>query len=230
MAPYYSPPLESQPALASLVLNVGHRLTRVHGSKYSGISFVPCTPPESSGKKRGGRFDCTSDDRFGYLYAANTAHTAVSERLLHELAPTSLDPRRLARRRYVNASITWFTVARELNLVSLRSGADLAAVGQDIWLTVGSREDYSKTRQWCTAIRRWAPWAQGLTWRSGREPDGYSYIFFGDRCDTSSFELDSTPDLSVGTLDPPSNPTDFGSADGQDFLRALLVDYRVQLV
>ena len=35
--------------------------------------------------------------------------------------------------------------------------------------------------RWALAIRDWAPWAIGLKWRSRREPQGFIYVFFGDR-------------------------------------------------
>ena len=74
----------------------------------------------------------------------------------------------------------WICSDLDLSLVSLRSGRDLAAVGQDGWLTGSPGSGYAMTRRWDSAIRAWAPWAVGLTWRSLREPEGFVYVFFGD--------------------------------------------------
>ena len=112
----------------------------------------------------------------------------------------------------------------DLKLVSLLSWEDLAAIGQDTWLTWSPASDYAKTRPWASAIRAWAPWASGLTWRSRREPDGFAYIFFGDRCPQGCFE-----EVTEGLRLPPGDRS-LGTGAARLHIQAILVRYRVTIM
>ena len=136
----------------------------------------------------GGRFDATPDSEYPFLYAAEDDRTAVSETLLRDLPINEHGARLLPKVRLSQLRIGWLRSAVDLELVSLRSGSDLAAIGQDTWLTASAASEYGMTRRWSSAIRDWALWAGGLTWRSHREPDGFAYIFFADRCPDSCFQ------------------------------------------
>ncbi len=150
---------------------------------------------------RGGRFDSTPGDDYAFLYAADNDPTAVAEVLLRDLPIDDYGARLLPRVRLSDLRISWFSTTLELELVNLRSGVDLAAVGQDSWLTTASAADYAMTRRWSSAIRKWAPSAAGLTWRPHREPDGFAYIFFSDRSPDGCFE-EVTNGLPVPVADP----------------------------
>ena len=80
------------------------------------------------------------------------------------------------------------------------------------------------TRRWSSAIRKWAPSASGLTWRSLREPDGFAYIFFSDRCPVGCFE-EVTDGLPV-----PTGDRDLDAGAGRLYLEEILASYRVALM
>ncbi len=153
-------------------------MTRVHSAQFGVTDFNPTVARH---RLRGGRFDATPDDPYGFLYAADDDATAVSEVLLRDLPLDERGARLLPRARLRNLRIGWLATTRDIQLVNLRSGRDLAAIGQDTWLTTGPASDYELTRAWASAIRDWAPWCGGLTWRSHREPEGFAYVLFEER-------------------------------------------------
>ena len=225
MAPNQSPPSRYAGEPHRLAIPHGTTLVRVHAAEFAPNSFNPnAAPTGRAGRLKGGRFDATEDDPFPYLYAANVGPTAVSEALLRDLPMNEQGVRVFQRARLAEHQISWLTTEAELSLVTLRSGQDLAAIGQDSWLTTAPRSEYPMTRQWCSAVRRWAPWAQGLTWRSLREPDGFAYIFFGD-CFSNRRPEDC---FSVVTADvpvlPPENQLDYGA--GLVYVENILDAYR----
>ena len=99
------------------------------------------------------------------------------------------------------------------------SGRDLAAVGQDSWLTKCDSKDYGFTRRWGHEIRKWAPWAKGLAWRSRLEEASLAYVFFEDRC-AGSFKEILDP-----ILEPDRNRLD--REPGASYLRHWLAAYNV---
>jgi hypothetical protein len=60
-------------------------------------------------------------------------------------------------------------VRRDLELVETQ-GAAAQQLGQDDWLTTCDESGYPLTRRWAGAIRSWVPHANGLEWRSKRDP------------------------------------------------------------
>ena len=132
--------------------------------------------------------------------------------------------RLLPRARLSGLRISWLRTTLDLELVGLRSGRDLAAVGQDTWLTHSSAAEYAMTRRWASAIRAWAPWARGMTWRSHREPEGFAYVFFSDRCPDGCFEevMDRLP------VPPGDQNLDAGAA--RLYVEEILTAYRVALI
>lgn len=173
---------------------------------------------------QGGRFDATSEDPYPFLCAAGDDPTAISEALLRDLPIDASGSRLLPRAQIQRLQISWLRVEEELRLVSLRSGQDLASVGQDSWLTTSPASDYDSTRRWCAAIRAWAPWACGITWRSLREPEGFAFLFFGDRCPTDCFR-ERLVDLPL-----PANDRSLDSGAAHHYLNAILTEYRVALM
>lgn len=195
-------------------------MTRVHSAAIGVLDF---NPNLADNRLQGGRFDATLADPYPYLYAANDDPTAISETLLRDLSADALGARILPRARITGLQISWIRVETELELVSLRSGADLAAIGQDSWLTTTTSE-YDSTRGWCEAIRAWAPWACGMTWRSLREPDGFAFIFFGDRCPQACFSE------KLHSLPIQADDRELDSGTAHQYLKALLVPYQVALM
>ena len=116
---------------------------------------------------------------------------------------------------------------RDLELVDLSTGQCLGAIGADSRLTTVTEEEYHMTRQWSAWIReqtRDAPErAQGLIWRSLREPAGYAYVFYGDRCPPDTFD---TP--AVG-LPVPAEDRRLAHGESRSFLESVLESYDVAL-
>ena len=181
-------------------------------------------PTAASHPLRGGRFDATPDDPYGFLYAADDDATAVSEVLLRDLPLDERGARLLPRARLRNLRIGWLAMTRDIQLVDLRSGQNLAAIGQDTWLTTGPASDYELTREWASAIRDWAPWCSGLTWRSHREPEGIAFILFEDRV-----PRDCLAEVSAGVpLMGDDQRLDDGI--GRFYVERILENYRVALL
>ena len=80
------------------------------------------------------------------------------------------------------------------------------------------------TRRWSSQIREWVPWAGGMTWRSIREPEGFAYVFFEDRCPNGCFE-ESTEDLPI-----PPDERNLDVCGGRIYLEGILASYRVALM
>ncbi len=173
---------------------------------------------------RGGRFDATPGDEYPFLYAAGDDCTTVAEVLLRDIPIDERGARLLPRASLARRRIGWLRTTRDLELISLRSGKDLAAVGQDTWLTASDASDYAMTRRWCSATRNWSPWAEGLTWRSHQEPEGYAYVFFGDRCPAGCFE-----EVEGGPLPVPPDNRSLSDGAGRVYVEEILTSYRVAL-
>lgn len=219
MSPNQPPPPRYTGTPARFLLPAGTTLTRVHSTAFSVTQFNPTLALDD----QGGRFDGTPEDGYAFLYAAEDDATAVSEVLLRDLPADEYGARLLPLARLSQVSISWLRVTVDLELVSLRSGQDLAAVGQDAWLMASPSAEYAMTRQWASAIRGWAPWACGLTWRSYREPEGFAYIFFDDRCPEGCF-AEVTDGLPV-----PSGDQSLHAGAARLYVEGILASYRVAL-
>ena len=221
MSPRQAPPPRYDGAPDAFLLPAGTRLTRIHSAPFVVTDFNPTIARHPL---RGGRFDATLDDQYGFLYAADDDATAVSEALLRDLPLDERGARLLPRVQLKNLRIGWLTTSRDLQLVDLRSGRNLAAIGQDVWLTVGPAKDYELTRAWASAIRAWAPWCSGLTWRSHREPAGFVCVLFEDRMPDACLS-----EVSTGVpLRDEEQRLDVGI--GRIFIERLLATYRVALI
>ena len=220
MSPKYEPQQDCEPILVEL--QVGTALTRIHDSSYGATAFMPAWV--SLQGERDGRFDCTANDSYGYLYAASDDVTAVAETLLREWPDSGYRSNPLGRSTLDGRSISFFEPKSNLRLVSLRSGPDLGAIGQDTWLTTSPSTDYQDTRIWSSAIRRWAPDAVGLTWHSRFNPPGHSYIFFLDRCGPNDFGTTADPDSLLGSTSP------IGTGNGFHHICRILGKYRVPVL
>jgi hypothetical protein len=164
------------------------------------------------------------DEHFAFLYAAEDDATAVSEALLRDLPIDEHGARLLPRAALSGRRMSWLRTSADLPLVSLGSGQDLAAIGQDTWLTTAPAAGYGMTRRWASAIRAWAPWATGLKWRSHREPEGFAYVFFQDGCPRGCFD-EVTDALSV-----PAGDQDLATGAGRLYVAEILARYRVALM
>jgi hypothetical protein len=117
------------------------------------------------------------------------------------------------------------TLTRDLNLISLISGEDLAAIGKDAWLVTGHGADYEHTRKWGHWLREQADWAHGFIWESLRNRGGLAVVLFGDRCAAdfgAGYErilLHEVTELTV----------DLDDKDGTAWLSEVLKNYRVTI-
>lgn len=221
MPPNQAPPSRYEGTPRRFLLPAGTTLTRVHSAAFGVTEFNPTLARRDV---VGGRFDATPGDPYAFLYAAEDDATAVSETLLRDLPIDERGARLLPRAGLSTLRISWLRPTLDLDLVSLRSGRDLAAVGQDTWLTIASAAEYAMTRRWASAVRAWAPWAGGLTWRSHREPEGFVYVFFGDRCPDGCFE-----EVTDGLPVPPGD-RNLDAGAGRLYIEGILASYRVALM
>ena len=208
------PPSDSPPGEpVRLKLTAGRVLHRVHSEDYDGNTFNPTLADPHWG---GGRFDSTEADPYGFLYASSDDEGAVCEALLRDVPLEDHGSRLLLRKAYEDRVLSEVVLQEEAELVSLLNGKALGRLGQggDTWLVTCSSAEYGMTRRWAHSIRAWAPWAEGLAWRSRRDPDKLAYVFFDDRL-KSSFELVSSLRLA--------------SHEGERRLREILAGYSVGL-
>ncbi len=215
--PNEPPPEAHRGKARRFTLESGVRLTRIHDRRFGATAFNPRLADPHWG---GGRFDASELDPYGFLYAAEDDPSAVAEALLRHLPLSSTGSRLLPHAALRGRQISWIAPAADLELVSLRSGADLAAVSQDAWLTKCDAKDYGFTRRWAQRIREWAPWAQGFVWRSRREEARYAYVFFEDRC----------PEEFEEVIDPFYAPPERNRLDrepGGSYVLQLLAEYNV---
>lgn len=220
MTPSAAPPTRFDGVPPRFVLPAGSTLTRIHDARFGVTEFNPTVPGV---RHQGGRFDASPDDQYSYLYAAGDDMTALAEALLRDVAIDGRGARLLPHRNIEHARIGWLRSTRDLHLVSLRSGRDLAAIGQDGWLTSAPSAEYEVTRRWAASLRSWDREACGLTWRSRLNPDGMAYVFFGDRVEPGDLDeqheglpiLSGDRELAVG--------------DAARYIRRLLAEYRVTM-
>jgi hypothetical protein len=186
------------------VLPAGTHLWRIHPSHYAAAEFKPFIPNDRST----GRFNSLPEDPYPYLYAAVDAETALAETLLRSLSPDPETGMRLVPWAWVQGkSLNGVRTRCELNLVSLCSGAALAAVRRDNDLLEGEGpKRYARTRSWARELRTHVPDAMGMIWGSKRNPSRRALVLFGDR-------FADFPDGPLEAL-PYRNIPDLGSPDG----------------
>lgn len=221
MPPNQEPPTRYDGTPHRFLLSAGTRLTRIHSAGFAVVEFNSTV---ARSDLQGGRFDATPGGEYAFLYAAEDDPTAVSEVLLRDLPLDERGARLLPHAALSGRRISWLQTTLDLELVSLRSGEDLAAVGQDTWLTTAPAAEYAMTRRWASAIRSWTPWAAGLTWRSHREPEGFAHVFFEDCCPPGCFA-----EVTDG-LPAPAGDQDLSAGIGRLYVEELLARYRVALM
>jgi hypothetical protein len=177
--PNTAPPAQYDGTISRHVVRRGSCLWRVHHGKHEAQAFNPNPADPLFG---GARFDATEADRYPFCYAALDEVTALCETLLRSVAADERGMRLLSRPAIAGRQISGLTLTRDLELVSLISGQDLAAIGQDHWLVTAAGPEYAQTRGWARWLRGQAPWAHGFIWSSLRDAGGQALVLFGDRC------------------------------------------------
>ncbi|MEQ1736479.1 MAG: RES family NAD+ phosphorylase, partial [Rhodoglobus sp.] len=165
-------------------------------------------------------FDSTALDTYEYLYAGESDSTAIAEALLRDVEANDRGYRFLSKNVWGGRQLSRVETAAALQIVSLRTGQDLGAIGADTWLTTSDPDDYPQTRAWAKWLRSVCPSASGVAWLSKREPGTTSYVIFGDRCPAGALHLSAPPVPGACVFDEP---------DGFDWLRNHLAPYRVSI-
>jgi hypothetical protein len=171
----------------------------------------------------GGRFDATDDDCYPFLYAGQSIEVAIAETLLRDLPPDGAGVPQMPRARIRGRRISAVSTTADLELVSLRSAADLTAVCQDTWLTSCGPQYYAQSRHWAHWIRSHAPAAAGYVWMSHREPTQEAFVLFGDRMPAGAIVTFADPRL------PRGREAEFDTPAGRRALIRLLEAYHVAL-
>lgn len=132
---------------------------------------------------RGGRFDATPDDQYGYLYAGTSRTTALAERLLRDVPFDSKGERLLPRSMVAGLALSRVVVTADLVLLALVETPDLAAVAQTPALVQSG--DYVRTRYCGHWLRSRFRRAQGFIWQSNRDIPHRTLVLFDDRGDAA---------------------------------------------
>jgi hypothetical protein len=198
--------LPGEPARRHLA--AGTVLWRVHPDHTEAVS---ADPPVRS-VFGGGRFDAVSPAERGQIYVSPSDFTAVLERFLPGLVFGADGRRFLLRRAVEGKRLSALRVTRELTLLRLVSGEDLAAIGQDHWLLTETQ--YGSTREWARWLREQAPWADGIVWQSTVDMPAETIVLF---------EQDVPP---VEVVDRLSG--ELGGAERADWLAGVLGAHGVQ--
>ncbi|MEV5873832.1 RES family NAD+ phosphorylase [Streptomyces sp. NPDC052101] len=184
------------------VLPAGTQLWRMHSSRFAAEEFKPFNPDDPAP----GRFHGTAKDPYPCLYAATDAETALAETLLRSVRFDPATSMRLVPWASVRGkSLNVVRTRCELRLVSLCSGAALAAVCQDhLLLESEGPEHYAGTRLWAREIRAQVPEAMGMIWGSKRNPSRRALVLFGDRLThCANGPLEALPYRSIADLGSP---------------------------
>jgi hypothetical protein len=220
--PNVRPPAQYDGIPNRYLLRRGTCVWRVHATTRRPWAFKPHPVDALFG---GARFDATPGHEYPYYYAGLDEETALAETLLRDVHPDDHGMRVLPRIAVQGRCMSGLAVTSDLTLVSLISGADLAAIGQDGWLVTASGSEYAQTRGWAHWVRSQAEWACGLAWPSLRNMGGTAIILFGDRC-AAAFGKDYEQRL---LHDIPPLAVDLGNKAGADWLTERLKALRVDI-
>ena len=218
--PDVAPPADCPGTPVIHSLPAGQPLVRVHDQNRPPAAFNPTPRPalRHSDPVRGGRFDSV-DGTYAYLYAGLNHKAAFAESFGRDLDYTAPGPRPLPRFRWQAKAVTVCETTRRLKLVYVQAGG-AQQLGQDDWLTHCDENGYPTCRQWAAAIKRWSPDADGLTWRSKRDPNEQVVALWGDP---------ATAEAGCGLLNAThvTYPLDHGT--GKELLEEFLTDWRLYL-
>lgn len=192
-------------------------MSRVHEVAYPATSFKPIAADILFG---GGRFDSTQLDVYDYSYAGETDATAVAEALLRDIDANDRGHRFLSKKYWTGRQLSRVKTTVDVELVTLRSGVDLGAIGAGTWIVDCDVDEYPQSRAWGHWIRSISVGSAGFAWLSKREPGTTAYVFFEDRC---------PPGVLVDEPGPLGLDCTFDGADGGTWLRDHLAKYRVAI-
>jgi len=133
------------------------------------------------------------------LYAGTTLDCALMETVFHDV-PYAAGPKMLAKTKHVaGRSHSSLRLRVDLTLVDL-SSICLHRLGiSRSGLIDTDASCYDESRDWALALHEQFPAAQGLKWTSRQDDTAMALVLFGDRVDTSAFQLTGGP---VSLLQP----------------------------
>lgn len=165
---------------------------RVHRTFRQATSF---NVSQAFANERDGRFDSDADDYYPFYYAALSERGALYETLVTEASLAIGDP--IPRSALSDRVLSAVELTRDVKLISLRTEADLALVGQSEWLVRAKQHEYHLTRYQVRSLRSKYPWAEGLIWYSRKAPDEQSLVLFGDRCNIGTIRKAGLPSVAL---------------------------------
>jgi hypothetical protein len=149
----------------------------------------------------GARFNPFPDktgDNVPTIYAATTYDAAALESVFHNV-PHVQTPE-IARSQVEQWEYFQLRTLRDLRVARLTNpklrqlkvpGRTESLREDELIHTPGSQ--YPSTRTWAKLLHDQVPGLEGLAWRPRLAGMGEAYVFFGDRCDATDFEVVSAP-------------------------------------
>lgn len=185
------------PAIQTHKLSSGAILTRFHSDAFPANSFNPNIGKDWTIPDHGARFSPFPDDHgknVPSLYAADDFSAAALESVFHavEHVPSPRYPAsQLESWFYSEMELKKDVLLFELTNPNLRQ---LSIPGRSTSLEEGEvvhaqADQYPNTRTWARYLHAQIPTLQGLAWRPRLGGQGTAFIFFGDRCNSTDFEI-----------------------------------------
>lgn len=212
--PDYLPPPNYSDEPHRFLLPAETMMWRVHRRSKEPTDF---TEYHDNRRFQYGRFRGTAADPYASWHASPDAATILTDILLRgvELSPTGY--RTVRRVAVAGQCASALSTAVELQLVSLLSAADLAAVAQDVWLIHADDVHDPMIRRWASWIRFQAQWASGFIWSPRRAGRHQLVVLFEDRCKADVFDPD------------PITQIDLDDEYGAEWLNWVLRPYRARI-
>lgn len=215
--PEYLPPAKYSDTPHRYLLPAATMVWRVHRQKDEPADFTKYR----RSRFPYGRFAGSPADHYSSWHASQDATTILGDILLRSV-PVSADGFRTVRRVTVaGLRASALSTSVELDLVSLRSAPDLAAVAQDIWLITADELRNPLVQRWASWIRSQAEWAAGFIWPPRLSAQHHLIILFGDRFDD---------DQRTAIVDPdPIAYFDLDDDAGATWLNSVLRPHRARI-
>jgi hypothetical protein len=203
-------------------LSLGHIVARVYNAAeaamrgYNPLTYNPVLRTASSAK--GGRFDATPMDPYGYLYVGmgvRPAVTALWEVVFNKAEPVA-GTISLAEAEVEDLAIQYFVPNHHCQLLCLRNARECKAVGAAPELTSGP--DYALSREWARYLRQVIRGVHGIQYRShGTGGDGFNVVLFSDQC------------IAL-PLEPLGDAHSYSENDGRRMIRTLAAEEGIAIL
>lgn len=212
--PDYLPPSRYADSPNRYLLPADTTLWRVHSQRNKPTDF---TPYRDGRRFPYQRFAGTPADPYPSWHASPDAATILADILLRRSTLSATGHRWVKRVAVAGQRASALNTTVELELVSLLSSPDLAAVAQDIWLIHADDVHDPMIRRWGSWIRSQAGWASGFIWPPRRTAEHQLVVLFGDRCTANAFDPD------------PITQIDLDDEYGATWLNWVLLPYRARI-